>query len=165
MYEPIARDLAELTKRSKGKRRKRMDVKVVQDFQLAQMITKEAMSRHSNGNVVINIFNRQTSSVQEPVAGQEEIETGDISMIEVREPVPERPENSDGLHDLLEKAMELLPRPKRRSLDMALHGMAYEKFGTTREMAEWLGVERSSVYHWIKKMGRLPPSRGGKGRR
>lgn len=166
LVKELDKELTELTGKAPRKvgvtkvhqEHEKKDVKVVQDAKIAQAIAKEAIqSRASKEGLNINIVNVQISSVNGPRGTERQEITGLEEDFTVPVQLPEKLKENEGLHQSLKAVMEYLPRPRKHNLINMMYQVAYENFDTTIEMAKWLGVERSSLYHWFKKMKRPPP--------
>lgn len=132
------------------------DTKMIQDIRIAQNIVKEAIARHPDDNLTINIVNVQigSSSIEKPIESQPQIEAKKALLLDT--PSIEFKSSAaipDEIYHVLETVMQSLPKPRHDSLIRMMYETAYRKFNTTREMAEWLGVERSALYPWFKKLG------------
>lgn len=150
MYDLLAKDISEAKSKRKLLRSPRMakeydkeDIRIIQDVKLAQSIAKEAISKHSDEGLNINIVNVQVSNIDNLTKRKEEISEADISHEELRRSI--------------EMVARCLPSPKVRNLVKILYEIAYENFDTTAGMARWLGVRRESLYYWFKKMGMPSP--------
>ena len=167
MFEVLAKDIKELSKNlprkpKVAKNSEKEDIKITQDVQIAQAIAKEAISQYSGNGLNVNIVNIQLSNLNKPIENQQEIDTEEppnSPMIEAKKPIviPAILKNDEELYHSLKMIIEHIPSPRKTNLIRMIYEIAYKKFDTTTEMAKWLGVERSALYHWFKKMGVLPP--------
>lgn len=169
VYDLVSKDIKEFGKKLPRKPRvvkedKKEDIKIIQDVKLAQSIAKEAISKHSDGSLNINIINVQSSNVNRLTKDQQEGDvegTTSIPMVEGKKLValPDCLGSNDELYHSVERVIEYLPSPKKENLIKIMYEIAYDKFDTTTGMARWLGVKRETLYYWFKKMGLLSPER------
>lgn len=132
------------------------DDKIDQEIKILQAVLEKAVSQNPGaaisvvtiGQIRIGTHEEDTPSTSVPLLPQrrEALRLPEATSAKMLQAPTERYED-------LKILMDKLPKPKLDSLMKLVFGTSCKYCASVEDAADWLGVNKSYIYHWYKKLG------------